>query len=971
MSPKPPIALNKEQEAAVAHVTGPMLVRAGAGTGKTAVLVERIARLIVNGHARAGEIVATTYTLKAVEEIDHRIRARVEEELGPGGAEGLRVMNFHQWCERLLKEHDSNFKLLTKEQLWVFLRLQIDAKRLPLRYFQKASDPAKFLTDLLDFMERCHDELVDAAKYRAYVKTLRAPDAVLPRFFRSKEADTISRDEIIARCEEVADVFEAVERILDEKGTGSFGQLIVRALAFLKSDENVLAQERARARFILIDEFQDSNLAQLELADLLTVGDKNIFAVGDPDQAIYRFRGASSAALQAFAQRFPNAKTVTLAENYRSLGHILACAHGVIKLNTERDAESYSRQALRPARGQGEAKVDLIVNDAVEAEVSEVSDAIGSLVQRGEDPAEIAVLYRQHSHRAEITRELDRRGIPYAISGTDLFKTDTLRDIVAFMRALDSATDHISLFRLALLPRYGINIDDLTRRLRVAGKEKGVAGALQGIPGGKMLLRDLAELQKRYPAHSAETLNIFDGILRVLDLNLDGLEADSMRKFIAEWGGLCFTSSRLLGAFLQYLDYFQQAGGILKREDRDAGAVQLTTVHSAKGLEYRHVFVLRVSTGSFPGSARRKLFEFPEALRSASSLEIDDDKIAHGEEERRLFYVALTRARDTLALHGKKRGKVQYPSGFMREIGEDKTLKDLVRRRDAVFSLPTVMAAAAPGAAINGGDDAAPMQGTLFATRPVRPLSASAVDAYETCPQKFKFQKEDRIPEGPAAVLQYGAAMHRVLRDYYQAVLAKRPPDEGLLIELFRQEMRAARMADPLQFELYEKQGVNQLKAFLSGSARIPVSVLATEEDFEFTLEGVTLRGSIDRVDQLADGALRIVDYKTGAPKDEDATEKSLQLAIYALAVQQKYGKLPAKIAYHSLENDALVEVPPSDRYLKAARDAVKKAADGIAAGMFDPKPGFACKWCAYAILCPATAEKIRTAESTAAVSGG
>ncbi|MEO6119699.1 MAG: ATP-dependent DNA helicase [Terriglobales bacterium] len=969
MSPKPPIALNKEQEAAVAHVTGPMLVRAGAGTGKTAVLVERIARLIVNGHARPGEIVATTYTLKAVEEINHRIRARVEEELGPGGAEGLRVMNFHQWCERLLRDYQANFHLLTKEQLWVFLRQQIDAKRLPLRYFQKASDPAKFLTDLLDFMERCHDELVDAAKYRAYVTTLRAPDAELPRFFRSKEADTISRGEIIARCEEVADVFEAVERILEEKGTGSFGQLIVRALKLLNTDNKVLAQERARARFILIDEFQDSNLAQLELADLLTVGDKNIFAVGDPDQAIYRFRGASSAAFQAFAQRFPNAKTVTLAENYRSLGHILACAHGVIKLNTERDAESYSRQALRAARGQSDAKVDLIVNDAVDAEVSEVSAAIQSLVERGEDPAQIAVLYRLHAHRAEITRELDRRGIPYAISGTDLFKTDTLRDVVAFMRALDSATDHISLFRLALLPRYGINIDDLTRRLRSSDREKGVAGALQGMPGGKMLLRDLAELQKRYPAHSAETLNIFDGILRVLDLDPDGLEADSMRKFIAEWGGLCFTSSRLLGAFLHYLDYFQQANGILKREDRDAGAVQLTTVHSAKGLEYRHVFVLRVSSGSFPGGARPKLFEFPEALRSASSLEIDDDKIAHAEEERRLFYVALTRARDTLALHGKKRGKVQYPAGFMRDIGEDKTLQPFVARRDAVLRLPAVAAAAAEPA--RDSDDTAPMQGTLFASRPVRPLSASAVDAYETCPQKFKFQKEDRIPEGPAAVLQYGAAMHRVLRDYYQAVLAKRPPDEGLLIELFRQEMREARMEDPLQFELYEKQGVNQLKAFLNGSARIPVSVLATEEEFEFTLEGVTLRGRIDRVDQLADGALRIVDYKTGAPKDEKATEESLQLAIYALAAQQKYGKLPAKIAYHSLENDAVVEVAPSDRYLKAAREAVKKAADGIAAGKFDPKPGFACRWCAYSILCPATAEKIRTAQSTAAVNGG
>ncbi|HUS18515.1 MAG TPA: ATP-dependent DNA helicase [Terriglobales bacterium] len=948
------VSLNKEQEVAVAHVTGPMLVRAGAGTGKTAVLVERIARLIAAGNARPDEIVATTYTLKAVTEIGQRVRRRVEEELGPGTADGIRVMNFHQWCERILREHHSNFNLLTKEQLWVFLRQQIDAKRLPLRYFQKAADPARFLADMLDFMERCHDELVDAAKYRAYVNTLHQPDAELPRFFRSKEADTISREEIIARCEEVADVFETVERILAEKNAGSFGQLIVRALELLRTDEKTLAHERAHARFILIDEFQDSNLAQIELADLLTVGEKNIFAVGDPDQAIYRFRGASSAAFQAFTSRFADAKTVTLAENYRSYEHVLACAYGVIKENAEREAHSYARQPLRAARGAAGKKVELVVNNGGELEACEVADAIESLLKGGEDPAEIAVLYRQHSHRSELTRELERRAIPYAISGTDLFKTDTLRDVVAFLRALDSATDHVSLFRLALLPRYGVNLDDLTHRLRLSSKDQGVAGALQAMPAGKKILRDLAELQKRYPAQSAETLDIFEGVVRTLEIDANGLEVKSMRDFIKEWAKLCFTSSLLLNSFLRYLEYYQQAGGLLKCEDRDAGAVQLTTVHSAKGLEYRHVFVLRVVSASFPSGFKRKLFEFPEALRSASSLEIDDDKVAHGEEERRLFYVAITRARDTLALHGKKgRGKELLPPGFMRSIGTDKTLTPYVSQREAFFRLATVAASAATV------DENAPLQASLFVSRPVRTLSASAIATYEACPQQFKFAKEDRIPEGPAAVLQYGAAMHRILHDYYQAVLAQRPPDEGQLIELFRQEMRRSRMEDPLQFELYEEQGVRQLKAFLAGSARMKVDVLATEQDFEVTIEGVNLRGRIDRVDQLADAALRILDYKTGAPKDEKAAEESLQLAIYALAAHAKWGKLPERIAFHNLDNDTIVEVKPSDLQLKKAREAVHKAAEGIAEGKFDPKPGFACRWCAYSILCPATVEKI------------
>ena len=189
--------------------------------------------------------------------------------------------------------------------------------------------------------------------------------------------------------------------------------------------------------------------------------------------------------------------------------------------------------------------------------------------------------------------------------------------------------------------------------------------------------------------------------------------------------------------------------------------------------------------------------------------------------------------------------------------------------------------------------------------------------------------------------------MHRVLHDYFQAKTAGRPRNELEVIERFRKEMRESRMEDPLQFELYEEQGVAQLKAFLAGSARAPVEVLATEQDFEIRVEGVPLRGRIDRVDQLPGGGLRVLDYKTGAPKDEKAAEESLQLAIYALAVKEKYGKLPERVAFHNLESDTIVEVPPSDKLIKSAREAVHKAAEGIAQAKFVAKPGFQCRWCA------------------------
>jgi len=252
----------------------------------------------------------------------------------------------------------------------------------------------------------------------------------------------------------------------------------------------------------------------------------------------------------------------------------------------------------------------------------------------------------------------------------------------------------------------------------------------------------------------------------------------------------------------------------------------------------------------------------------------------------------------------------------------------------------------------------------------VKSLSASAIDTYKTCPLQFKFAKEDRIPEEPGAALQYGNAMHRVLHDFYQARTAGRPLDEVQLIERFRAVMRELPIEDPLQFELYEKQGEQHLKAFLAGSGRVDVEVLATEQDFQIMVEDVPIRGRFDRVDRLPGGKLRVLDYKTGNPKDEKAAEESIQLALYAIAAAERYGELPARVAFHNLENDSIVEITPDDAMLRTARKTVKETADGIANGRFHPTPGFRCKWCAYQILCPATAEKIYTIQPAAATSG-
>jgi DNA helicase-2/ATP-dependent DNA helicase PcrA len=282
-----------QQRQAIEHVHGPMLVVAGAGTGKTTVLIQRIARLIREGNAHPNEIVALTYTDNAAAQM----RSRLAAELGRREIQGLQVCTFHAYCNDLLIAADRRFGVLDDKQLWIFLRRNL--RELKLNYFVRAANVSKFLDDLLDFIRRCHDELVTPEDYRNYLRRIEEGELPLPRVTKSKDADEISEEEILGRCREIAFVFETVERTLKERNLGTFNHMIVRANELLAGNPDVLVQARRRAKFILVDEFQDANYAQIEVlskvagreASDMGAGERpprpNLFAVGDPDQGIY------------------------------------------------------------------------------------------------------------------------------------------------------------------------------------------------------------------------------------------------------------------------------------------------------------------------------------------------------------------------------------------------------------------------------------------------------------------------------------------------------------------------------------------------------------------------------------------------------------------------------------------------------------------------------------------------------------
>ena len=251
-----------------------MLVVAGAGTGKTTVLTQRIARLIREGHARPDEILAVTYTENAAREI----LERVQSELRGTNVGNLQTATFHAYCNELLIRNDKKFGVLDEKDLWIYLRRRLH--ELHLQYFVRAANVGQFLNDLLGFMSNCHDELVSAEKYAGYVERLERGEVSMPRIGKSK--NPLPDEEVLERCREIASVFTTVERMLKEENLGTFGHMIVRAHALLHEDEVLKAQEQKSARFILVDEFQDANFAQVKILKTIAGEEQNVFAVGDP-----------------------------------------------------------------------------------------------------------------------------------------------------------------------------------------------------------------------------------------------------------------------------------------------------------------------------------------------------------------------------------------------------------------------------------------------------------------------------------------------------------------------------------------------------------------------------------------------------------------------------------------------------------------------------------------------------------------
>jgi DNA helicase-2/ATP-dependent DNA helicase PcrA len=427
-----------------------------------------------------------------------------------------------------------------------------------------------------------------------------------------------------------------------------------------------------------------------------------------------------------------------------------------------------------------------------------------------------------------------------------------------------------------------------------------------------------------------------------------------MIDFVTRWQSKPITKTGALPELLDYLEYFREARGTIPLPPQDEDAVRLMTAHAAKGLEFDHVFIIRANSNSFPSSYKEPLVEFPRELRDFDSALHGDHKALHDEEERRLFYVAMTRARDSLTIYARQgKGKDATPPGFLRDLLKDPALSRWLRKRQArAFQTDLFGEGYAPAFASRTSQWLSlPPAGNLGAK-----LSASAVQTYETCPLQFKLERDWKIPGEVPAAMQYGATMHRVLRAYYDSVRAERPMADDAVIEFFRTDLAAAGIEDRYQHELYEKQGIAQLTELLAASRRHPApTVMHLEEPFEVKIGEVTVVGRIDRIDQAVEGRVVITDYKTGKPQSQEDADESLQLSIYAMAARHKWGYRVDRLVFYNVGENSTVSAIRADCQLEDAKIRVEAVAANIAEGKFDAETGFHCNFCHYRNLCPAT----------------
>ncbi|RJQ27712.1 ATP-dependent helicase [Candidatus Parcubacteria bacterium] len=981
------VILNKEQKTAIEYGEGPLLIIAGAGTGKTTVITERINKLITNRGVKPHEILALTFTEKAAREMEERV-----DRIMPYGYTQMWIETFHSFCDLILKEEainiglSPNYRLMSEADSVLLLRKNIF--NLGLSYYKTVSNPTKFLEALLEHFSKLQDEDITPSQYLKFSKEISNDK------FQISNNKNVEEEEI-NKTVELANAYQTYTGLKAREGLMDFSDLIANTLLLFRTRKNILRKYQEQFKYILVDEFQDTNYAQNELAILLAGDKKNITVVADDDQAIYRWRGAAISNVLQFKENFKGAKIVTLTRNYRSTQEILDKSYTLIKHNDPHRLEvmeNINKKLTSERKIKGKA-IEFIYSERIEEEAENIAQKIMKLVkEEGRyDYRDFAILVRANSQAQPISRALQRFKIPYQFLGPgQLFHQEEIKDLIAYLKVLYNLEDAVSLFRVLNMDIFEIDAKDINYLLNLSRKRHSNLFEILGKTDETFLSNDakekLKKIQEMILRHldrvkrdsAGQILYYFlidtEIFKKLIEYKTEAEEkrAQNIAKFFDRIKNFEFENQDTsIYAVVDWIDLMMQIGdspAAASVDWRDINAVNILTVHSSKGLEFPVVFLINLVTNRFPCTERKEKIPLPPQIIK----EVIPEGDYHIQEERRLFYVGMTRARDLLfftasAFYGEGKRERKISNFIFETLGNISINKKGELKEVKQLSL------------IELGKYYEEKEERTIKKPPLKInyVSYSHIQAFSICPLHYKARYIDFVPTPMSSALAFGITIHSALNNFYKQVREGRRFSENDLIEIIDKSW----VGEGYDSKLHEKEArikaENLMKKYLNNyfdqnqipqALELPFSFHLSRDEIQKELsvsntrnaQGDLLKvtGKIDRIDVLPSGAIEIIDYKTGSGDSNFKAAYDLQLGIYALAatkvehplLRKKPEEIKLTLFYletgekitHSFKGDDLLNI--EQKVIDKVREIEKSD--------FKCSANLLCAKCEYKMLC-------------------
>lgn len=929
--------LNKEQQEAVEYTSGPLLIVAGAGTGKTTVITQKINHIISSGLAKPEEILALTFTDNAASEMEERITDAINIPYSD-----IHISTFHAFCQRLLEQYGldiglpNHFSLLTDTQAW--LLVEENLATFSLDYYRPLGNPTQHIKNLLQHFSKCKDELISPEEYLDFIQE------------KKLDTDTVEYEEGDIRYQELAHTYHTYNQLLLDNESFDFGDLIYYSVKLLQDRPHILKKVQSQYKYILVDEFQDVNWAQYVLVRLLAKEQAQLTVVGDDDQSIYAFRGASVSNIMRFKEDFTDAKEIVLTKNYRSSDKILELAYASIQHNNpdRLEVKLDIEKKLTSEQSYKNPIVEHIAEKTGDDEIFQIVEKIKELKKKHKDATwdDFAILIRANSHAKPIVHALEQAAIPYEyLSSSGLYYQAIVVDCINYLRLLIDVKDSHAIYRMLLLPPIKLSPSDL-QKLTHGAKRKGITlhTALKRVSEYKLssegvrtstLLLEIINRGVQKATFTKPTLLLYDfleqtGYFSYLlkkeeEGSPEAIRRMSHLKQIFEYIEAYEAAAQepTVRSFMAYFERILKSGdtGQLYQPFDTPDSVNIMTVHGSKGLEYRFVFVVHLAEGRFPSRRKSDPLPVPDELIH----EILPEGDAHYQEERRLFYVAVTRAKEQLYLTSAEQYTAKRKSKVSRFLAEIDLTSSSVSGKSMSLSSDFKESLASSKKKQNT------KQEHIVYELP-KTFSFSQIQTYLNSPYEYKLAYVLKIPQRGAPYMSFGNSIHLTLQKFYSRIQEYNSATQGSLFDgEGKKSGKSSNIQVPSLQELlalyqhswiddwydseeqqdeYKKKGEDMLKTFYqhhNGNWRIPA---ALESGFKVKLGEHIVTGKIDRVDLQEDGSLEIIDYKTGKPKDKIIGSDKDQLLLYQLAAQQ----LPAYthigpvglLTYYYLENDTV-----------------------------------------------------------------